>query len=92
MCRYVMGGIIPSKSKKRYEIEYKNLCSWRMVNEEEKVSEDIVLAYMLDLSKKFVSSSLWSKYSMIKAMLLFHDDTDIPVSSFPKVISFLKKN
>ncbi|PSN47604.1 hypothetical protein C0J52_04582 [Blattella germanica] len=29
------------------------------------------------LSKKFVSSSLWSKYSMLKAMLQFHEDFDI---------------
>ncbi|PSN53555.1 hypothetical protein C0J52_09191 [Blattella germanica] len=58
-CNEAMGELIPSKSKKRYEIEYKNLCLWRMVNEVEKVSEDIVLAYMLDLSKKLVSSSLW---------------------------------
>ncbi|PSN29126.1 hypothetical protein C0J52_27732 [Blattella germanica] len=49
----------------------------------------ILILGILFQSKKFVSSSLWSKYSMIKAMLLFHEDIDI--SCFPKVISFLKK-
>ena len=48
-CNEAKGQLIPSKSKERYEKEYQEFCSWKAVNGVKEVSEDVLLAYMLDL-------------------------------------------
>lgn len=81
-------GLIPSKSKDRYEKEFS---SWEVWMKEKKVTvinETVLLAYFSEKSKTYQCSSLWAKYSMIKKMLLIKKNVDI--SKYCKLVSFLK--
>jgi len=62
--------LIPSKSKESYEKEYQNYCAWKAENGvSDGINEEILLAYFHSLGKKCASSSVWTKYSMLKSML-----------------------
>ncbi|KAL4714615.1 hypothetical protein ACJJTC_019678 [Scirpophaga incertulas] len=53
-------------------------------------SENVILAYLKDLSDKFKPSSMWAKYSMLKSTLNIYNNIDI--TKYSKVIAFLKRN
>jgi hypothetical protein len=53
------------------------------------VSENVVLAYLMEKSKTVKSSTLWSTYSMLKLTLNIRDG--IGVTKFLKLVPFLKK-
>jgi hypothetical protein len=53
------------------------------------VSENVVLAYLMEKSKTVKSSTLWSTYSMLKLTLNIRDGID--VTKFLKLVPFLKK-
>jgi hypothetical protein len=80
--------LIPSKSKEIYEKEYENFCAWKMENEVSGVNEDIMLAYFHNMGKKCASSSVWTKYSMLKAMFKTYNNIDI--SKYGKLVAYLK--
>ncbi|KAL4716752.1 hypothetical protein ACJJTC_001908 [Scirpophaga incertulas] len=40
-------------------------------------SENVILAYLKDLSDKFKPSSMWAKYSMLKSTLNIYNNIDI---------------
>lgn len=48
-CMEAIGQIVPTKSRERYEKEYREFCSWKEDNNVRQVNEDVLLAYMLDL-------------------------------------------
>ncbi|XP_031332895.1 uncharacterized protein LOC116163187 [Photinus pyralis] len=52
-------------------------------------SENVVLGYFLDLSKKMKPSTLWANYSMLKATLMLKQNVDI--TSYNKLRAYLKK-
>ena len=52
-------------------------------------SEDVVMAYFLELCSKMKSSTLWSNYSMLRSTLSIKHDVDI--SKFAKLRSLLKR-
>jgi integrase len=83
--------LLPNKSKVRYNDVYEKFLAW--LREENvmprDVSDDILLVYLSNLSKTNKSSTLWSKYSMIKSCLKLKQDID--ASNFPKSIAFLKR-
>lgn len=82
--------LLPRKSRIQYEIAYNKFVKWC---EEKgvpgKYTENVFLAYFEEKSKVWKSSSLWSNYSMIKAMLRINSDVDI--SKHFKLIAFLKR-
>lgn len=82
--------LLPAKSKERYENAYKKFMCWYEAKNCKRISEKEVLAYIAEKSKVFKASTLWSEYSMLKATLSVHKDTDI--SKYCKVISFLKRH
>lgn len=84
-----LSGLIPEKSKNQYEkcyTEFKNWCDRQKVA---KISENILLAYLLQKSKMVKSSTLWSIYSMLKCMLNVREGVDI--KQFSKLVPFLKR-
>jgi hypothetical protein len=85
----VSNDLIPEKSKRQYEKCYSNFREWCNNKNVTTVSENNVLAYLLEKSKILKSSSLWSTYSMLKLMLNIRDGID--VTKFLKLIPFLKK-
>jgi integrase len=81
----------PPKSKYRYEREYNQFLEW-CKNEcimKGPYTENMLLAYLGELSKKFAATTLWTVYSMLKKTILIKNSQDI--SSMMKVIAFLKR-
>lgn len=82
--------LIPTKSKRQYEKSYSEFNDWCRKKNVKTVSENILLAYLLEKSKTVKSSTLWSTYSMLKCMLNIKDGID--VRKFTKLVPFLKKS
>ncbi len=87
----VVNNLLPSKSSAKYEASYRKFKSWCSSKKVGNVSENVLLAYFSDLVniKKIKSSTLWSEYSMLKALISLKEGDDI--SKFLKLRSFLKK-
>jgi hypothetical protein len=62
---------------------------WCSAKNVKKYSENVILAYLSDLSQKHQSSTLWSIHSMLKSTLLVKNNVNI--GSFTKVTAFLNK-
>lgn len=87
--RNVTLNLLPEKSKLKYEKEYSCFISWCESRKVKKYSENVLLSYFGDKSKSLKSSTLWSKYSMLKQTLKIKHDVDI--RNYAKLIAFLKK-
>lgn len=81
--------LLPSKSRKRYDLQYNIFMDWCALKNVKRYSESVILSYLSELSQKYKSSTLWSIHSMLKASLSVRHDVDI--GSYKKVIAFLKK-
>lgn len=81
--------LLPDKSKKIYEKEFRMFSEWREANSIKGVNEEVLLAYFSNKSKKVKPSSLWSYYSMLKSTILINENVDI--SKYCKLHSLLKK-
>lgn len=81
--------LLPKKSAKIYENQYKLFLQWCTVNSVKNTSENVLLAYFSEKAKQFKSSSLWGIYSMLKATLIAKRNVDI--SKYVKLIAFLKR-
>ncbi|KAJ3650060.1 hypothetical protein Zmor_021769 [Zophobas morio] len=78
--------VLPGTSRSIYEKEYKIFVNWKIENSVNIINETIMMAYFQELSEKYSSSSLWSKYSMVKATLGVNDNIDI--SNYHRLTSF----
>jgi hypothetical protein len=85
-----VSNLIPEKSKRQYDKCYNDFKEWCNTNNVKTVSENVVLAYLMEKSKTVKSSTLWSKYSMLKLTLNIRDGID--VTKFLKLVPFLKKS
>lgn len=81
--------LLPQKSKEKYEFAYKRFMDYRQSKNADSYSENVVLAYFLDLSKKLKSSTLWANYSMVRSTLSVKHNVDI--SKYQKLRAFLKR-
>ncbi|KAJ3662785.1 hypothetical protein Zmor_007114 [Zophobas morio] len=79
--------LLPSKSKERYEKQFQIFEDWRRLKNVTSLTEDVFLAYFAEKSSSYKASSLWSTYSMLKAVLLLKENLDI--SKFCKIDKFL---
>lgn len=78
--------LLPSKSGHLYEkqyVEFKKWCEEQSANDF--TEEKVLLAYFFEKSKKLKASSLWSQYSMIKAMMI--REANIDISKYNKLHS-----
>jgi hypothetical protein len=80
--------LLPIKSKDVYEKELQNFNAWKQERGVSGIKEDVILAYFLSLQKKCASSSMWTKYSMLKTTLKVHNNLDI--SKYGKLKAYLK--
>jgi hypothetical protein len=81
--------LLPAKSRGKYELQYKLFMDWCSAKNVKKYSENVILAYLSDLSQKYQSSTLWWIHSMLKSTLLVKNNVNI--GSFTKVTAFLNK-
>lgn len=61
--------LLPEKSKVQYEKEYEQFCVWRNQVQVRGAEETVLLAYFAKLAAEYSASSLWPKYSMLRATL-----------------------
>ncbi|XP_044262163.1 multifunctional protein ADE2 isoform X3 [Tribolium madens] len=80
---------LPEKSKAQYERAYKLFQDWREKNQRNSLSENVLLAYFQELSKRNKPSSLWAAYSMLRTTLNLKNNVDI--SKYFKLGAFLKR-
>jgi hypothetical protein len=85
-----VSNLIPEKSKRQYDKCYNDFKERCNKNNVKKVSENVVLAYLMGKSKTMKSSTLWSTYSMLKHTLNIRDG--IGVTKFLKLVPLLKKS
>jgi hypothetical protein len=64
-----VSNLVPEKSKRQYDKCYNDFKEWCNKNNVKTVSENVVLAYLMEKSKTVKSSTLWSTYSMLKLTL-----------------------
>lgn len=85
-----IASLLPDKSKLLYEKFYKRFTDWCASKKiSNGVKEKVILAFFEDLSKIYKCSSLWSFYSMLRAVISLKQNVDI--SKFNHLIAFLKK-
>lgn len=83
-----ISNLLPAKSKQLYEKTYIQFRSWCTSKKVVKVSENAILAYLEEKSKKVKPSTLWSTFSMLKSTLNVKENID--VRKFPKLVPYLK--
>ncbi|KAJ8909639.1 hypothetical protein NQ315_015331 [Exocentrus adspersus] len=81
--------LLPSKSKHLYDETYNAYRKWCCNKKIKSTCEDSILAYFNSDLSRYKSSSLWSKYSMLRSTINLREGIDI--SKFPSVIPFLKR-
>lgn len=82
--------ILPTKSRARYERTYEEFINWRKGKDiKSSFSENVLLAYMDELSKKVRPNTLWSIYSMLRTTLYINHNVDI--AKYLKIKAFLKR-
>lgn len=81
--------LLPEKSKAYYEKEYSQFCEWRDTERVEGAGEVVLLAYFAKLADVYAASSLWPKYSMLRACLTLKERVDI--EKYGALIQFIKK-
>jgi hypothetical protein len=82
-----VSNLIPEKAKRQYDKCYNDFKERCNKNNVKTVSENVVLAYLMEKSKTVKSSTL---YSMLKLTLNIRDG--IVVTKFLKLVPFLKKS
>lgn len=80
---------LPEKSRKRYEIVYKSFRDWQALRKIDSFCEDILIVYFKELSEKYVSSTLWVNYSMLRSTLSIHHNVNM--SSYDRLRNYLKR-
>lgn len=82
-------GLLPAKSRHRYEKEYAVFTNWCQEKGIKSMKEEVFLAYFSELNKVCKPNTLWSRYSMLKSVIKIKNDLDI--SKFFKVTSYIKR-
>ncbi|KAJ8675207.1 hypothetical protein QAD02_010993 [Eretmocerus hayati] len=80
---------LPGKSRRIYEKTLSHLLTWMRVKRTNSFSETVLLAYFRSLATTFDPSTLWSKYSMIKKMLL--TDKRVDISDYHQLTNFIRR-
>ncbi|KAJ8910767.1 hypothetical protein NQ315_008888 [Exocentrus adspersus] len=69
--------LLPVDSREHYEKVFAEFNEWREKRGVMTINKEVMLSYFLNLKKKYAVSSLWSKYSMLKATIKVYKNTDI---------------
>ncbi|XP_074034595.1 tyrosine recombinase XerC-like [Leptinotarsa decemlineata] len=80
--------LLPQKSLSVYENTYEKFMAWRKTKNINSFSENVILAYLSELSKNFKAATLWSNFSMLKSTISIKKNINI---DYPKVRAFLKR-
>ena len=67
--------LLPATSKGRYEKQYNSFLKWMSSKNVNKITENVVLAYISERAKQINPASLWSEFSMTKTMRIYGQST-----------------
>jgi Integrase len=81
--------LLPTKSRSRYEAELSRFMDWRLAKNVQTFSENAVMVYFEELSKKYKSSTLWTIFSMLKSTLSANHNIDL--GSYKKLQALIKR-
>lgn len=81
--------LLPETSRYRYETTYQKFQGWKARNNVKSSSENVLLVYFEELSRKYKASTLWSIFSMLKATIKIKHN--INITDYMKLQSFLKR-
>ena len=81
--------LLPEKSANRYKKEYNIFMSWCKEKSVNSLKEEVFLAYFSSLSKICKPNTLWSRYSMLKAVLKI--EKNVNIGDYFKLTAYLKK-
>lgn len=81
--------LIPEISKEKYTTAYNLFLDWRKEQKTNSCSENVLLTYFGELSKKFKALTLWTQYSMLRTTLNINNNVDI--AKYAKLKAFLKR-
>lgn len=81
--------LVPKKSAKKYREVYNMFMEWRSKNGHSSFSEDVLLQYFEEQSKKYRSSSLWTHYSMLRGTI--DQNHKVKINNYLKLKAFLKR-
>jgi hypothetical protein len=77
--------LLPAKSRDRYEFSYKQFMDCRNKKGiKSSFSENVLIAYIGELSEKLKPSSLWTQYSMFRSTLCVHHNEIFKIKSTVK--------
>lgn len=79
---------VPDKSRGQYDHTYQEYRKWCLKNNIQMTTENSILTYFTTEMASYKSSSLWTKYSMLRTTIKIFEGIDI--STFPSIIPFLK--
>lgn len=81
--------LLPEKSKERYNQAYEDFIKWCATKDVSTITEDVLLVFFMEKSKKVSPSTLWSEYSMLKLTISLNKNQDI--SKFSRLKAFIKR-
>ncbi|CAH2005916.1 unnamed protein product [Acanthoscelides obtectus] len=81
--------LLPVKSRLKYEKQYEMFETWSKARDIKSYTESVLLTYFTEKASVMKSSTLWSIYSMLKAVLLAKRGIDI--SQYKTLLAYLKK-
>ncbi|XP_066256701.1 protein tramtrack, beta isoform-like isoform X10 [Euwallacea similis] len=79
---------LPEKSRRKYEVVYKNFMDWCASKDFTTYTEDVVLKYFEDLSLTHSCATMWVYYSMLRSTLIINNN--INIEKYEKLRNFLK--
>lgn len=84
----IAANLLPEKSRKRYECAHREFSRWFEQNKGKEITENVLLVYFKEASKRLKVSTMWAIFSMLKSTLNLKNGTDI--DKFTKVKTFLR--
>ena len=85
------GASLPEKSKQWYDQTYQVFKKWQVTNHAEDLfTENVLLAYFGELSRKYCPTTLWSTYSMLRSMINLHHK--VHIKNYAELLKFLNTN
>jgi site-specific recombinase XerD len=91
IAEHASSDLLPVRTRQKYEQTYETFKNWCIAKnvQPSRITENIVLAYLSELSNRYAASTLWTIYSMLRQTISLNLGVDI--KAFAKVQALLKR-